>query len=72
MSMFVDLRSVLHASEFSLGASAIAGRISEPRDVVSDFRFAKKRSFLRLGRLTSGDFPLVHTHTDKRTTVILV
>ena len=64
--MFVSLRFVPHDSE----ASAVAGRVSEPQDVVSDFSFAEKQSFLRWGWLASGDLPLVHAHG--RTTVILV
>ena len=67
-SMFVDLRSVMHATgTFGLvWSSAVAGRVSELRDVVSGFKF------LRRGRLASGDLPLVQTHTHTRTTVILV
>ena len=48
-------------------ASAFIRRVSEPRDVVSDFRFAEKQSFLHWGRLTSSDLPLTHTHTHTHT-----
>ena len=36
----------------------VVGRVSEPGDVVSDFSFAEKQSFLHQGRLASGDLPL--------------
>ena len=36
-------------------ARAVAGSIVEPRDVVPDFRFAEKLSFLRRGQHASGD-----------------
>ena len=56
------------------GASAVAGRVSEPRDVVPDFSFAEKQSVLHRDQLASGDLPSVRTdgRTDARTTVILV
>ena len=37
------------------GANAIAGRVSEPWDVVSDFSFAEKWSFVHRGQLSYGD-----------------
>lgn len=48
-------------------ASAVAGSVSESRDVVSDLSNTEKQSFLRWGQLTSGDIPLVHTHTHRHT-----
>ena len=41
--------------------SAVAGHVSEPRDVVSDFSFGKKQSCLRPGQFASGDLPLSQT-----------
>ena len=41
---------------------AISGRVSEPRDVGSDFSFVEKESVLQRGLLVSGDLPLSHTH----------
>ena len=66
VSTFVDLRFVPHTSKTQSGSSAVAGHVSEPRDVVSDLNFAEKQNFLHWGWMASGDQPL------SQTTVILV
>ena len=38
----------------------IAGRVSDPHDVVSDFGVPEKQSFLRQGQLAFVDVQLVH------------
>ena len=44
-------------------ASAVAGRVREPRIAAPVFSFSEKRRFLRWGRLASGELPLDHTST---------
>ena len=39
----------------------IAGYVSEPQGVVSDFRIVEKQSFLRRGRLASGDLSHIYS-----------
>ena len=57
---FVDLHFVTYTSE-TFGPSVVAGCVSEPLDVVSDFSFADKQSFLCRGWLASSELPPSHT-----------
>ena len=50
--------------------SGVADHVSEPQDIVLDFSFAEKQSFLPRGQLTSGSLPLVRA--DRPKTVINV
>ena len=69
VSMSINLRlshTLVKLSVWS-GASTVSGYVSEPWGVLSDLGFAEKQSFLRRGRLASGDLPLRQDGTDGRT-----